>query len=196
MLKTKCRASSDSFKYNASTHGGFTLLELIVGIVLLALSYTVISQLMFPAVTRHADQMHQIRAAELGQSTLNEILTRAYDENSDHEDGSLRCGDTANSAPDCTAIGSFGPDTANGESADVDDREDWNDVDDYHGASISGNTIDASYEGYQIDIDVCYDPDYDDTCDSSNRNIVKRIRVTVTTPLGDKIVFASYRSNF
>ncbi|WP_448549019.1 type IV pilus modification PilV family protein [Thalassotalea fusca] len=184
---------------SAGKVAGFTLIETIVGLVVLALSYAVISQFIFPAITRHADQLHSIRAAELGQSVLNEILTRAYDENSDHVSGALRCGDTANGAPECTAVGNFGPDPDPDPLIDPDETDspdNYNDVDDYHGASFPGSDIDESYEGYIVDIDVCYDPDYDDSCDSSNRNVAKRVRVTVTTPLGDSIVFASYRSNF
>jgi len=183
--------------HSAGKVAGFTLIETIVGLVVLALSYAVISQFIFPAMNRHADQLHSIRAAELGQSMLNEILTRAYDENSDHVSGALRCGDSANGAPECTSVGDFGLDTGEGTPPlNWDEKDNTNDVDDYHGASFNGSDMDESYEGYLIDIDVCYDANYDDSCDSSNRNVAKRIRVMVTTPMGDTIVFASYRSNF
>ena len=192
------RSKAKSFLVlSSSKNKGFTLIELVVGIVLLAICYALINNFMFPAVKHHADQMHQIRAAELGQSMLNEILNRAYDHQSDHEGGVLRCGDSANGAADCTAPASLGIETLAGETAD--NRENWNDVDDYHGATIAGNTIDDSYLGYEIAIDVCYDMNYDGVCEtdgSANRNVAKRIEVDVKTPLDVVISFVSYRSNF
>jgi MSHA pilin protein MshD len=176
---------------------GFTLIELIVGIVVLSTALTIIPTLILPATIQSVEQIHQIRAAELGQSMLNEILSKAYDENSDMAGGLLRCGIESVAC-------SFDEDAEEeGES-----RATFDDVDDYHGLSESGiaiknalgNEMGELYQGFQVDVSVCIDRDYDgcddkDALDFDN-SIAKLIKITVTTPQAFEIHFASYRANF
>ncbi len=50
---------------------GFTLIELIVGIVVLSISFSLLTTLILPLSEKSAEQLHQVRAAELGQSMMN-----------------------------------------------------------------------------------------------------------------------------
>ena len=63
---------------------GFTLIELIVGIIVLTISLAIVSTLIAPAEEKSADNVLQIKASELGQSLMNDITSRAFDDNSDN----------------------------------------------------------------------------------------------------------------
>lgn len=172
---------------------GFTLIETVIGIVVLAISFSVLVTLIYPMTEQSADQLHQIKAAELGQSILNEIQNKAFDENSDKTGGLVRCGEAA-PAPACSlAMGSDGGETR----ATYDDVDDYNDIN--HGSdiqnSLNDNSLDSLYIGYSVDVTVCNDSDYNGQCDATT-NIAKLITVTVKTPTGFDIVFSTYRANF
>ncbi len=176
---------------------GFTLLELVIGIVVLAISFSVITSFIVPQSEKSANQIHQIRAAELGQSLMNEILAKAFDEQSDLAGGAIRCGEAGLNT--CTTKPNFGPD--GGET-----RANFDDVDDYDGLDETGDSIEnitgsqiqsdaleSLYLGYRVTVSVTYD----DTYDNSNAgSLVKRIDITVTTPSGETVQFATYKANF
>jgi MSHA pilin protein MshD len=178
---------------------GFTLVEVIVGIVVLSTALTIIPTLIIPATIQSAEQIHQIRAAELGQSMLNEILSKAYDENSDMAGGLVRCGESGTTC-------SF-DENADSEAEEGNENRDlFDDVDDYHGLSESGpliknalgETMGDLYQGFTVEVTVCIDSDYKG-CDDDptlDNTIAKLIQVTVSTPQAFKIHFASYRANF
>ena len=62
---------------------GFTLIELIVGIVLLAIALTGILGLLVNQAPQAVDPVQQVRAAQLAQRILNEVLQKSFDEHSD-----------------------------------------------------------------------------------------------------------------
>jgi MSHA pilin protein MshD len=173
---------------------GFTLIEVIVGMVVLAISFSVLTTLIYPVSQQSADQLHQVRAAELAQSVLNEIQNKAFDNNSDMAGGIERCGENAIT---CTAAG--GP-----EGAET--RATYNDVDDYHGLEYGdlygkgeiensqGQPI-ALYLGYSMSIIVRNDADYDGSF-SGDSQTAKLITVTITTPTDFSMSFSTYRANF
>ncbi|WP_432460151.1 type IV pilus modification PilV family protein [Agarivorans sp. QJM3NY_25] len=169
---------------------GFTLIELVVGMVVMAIALVVISSFMAPLARRSIDPVYQIRAAELGSSLMNEILTKSFDQRSDHTGGGLwRCGEA--SAPTasqiCTTRANYGPD---GES-----RAQYNDVDDYvtDGRYI---TIDDSLG---VDLaDVYRHYSYRVAIDSSEhgQNQAKRIDLWVRAPNSVDYAFSAYRWNY
>lgn len=179
---------------------GFTLIETIVGIVVLAISFSVLTSLIYPISEQSADQLHQIKAAELAQSVLNEIQNKAFDEHSDMAGGLIRCGETL--APHVCSI-TMGPE---GET-----RATFNDVDDYNGleyglAYNKGDIVDsqgqslALYTGYSMHIRVCNDASYNGNCPGGTSttaiSTAKLITVTVTTPTDFSMRFSTYRANF
>jgi len=185
---TKALSHNTLVGRNSLRQAGFTLIEVIIGIVALGISLSIVFTLIVPAEQQSADQIHQIKAAELGQGMLDEILGRAFDENSDHAGSVWRCDETGR--PACTLQGSFGTET--GETS----RDLFDDVDDYQGFASKVNStnqnLDAGYNSFQIAVTVSYDGT---TLGLANA-LAKRVTVTITTPLGTAIEFAGYKSNF
>jgi len=171
---------------------GFTLIETIIGIVVLSIAFSILTTLIYPLANQSAEQVHQIKAAELGQSMINEILGKAFDQNSDMSGGLVRCGDTGADA--CTSWDKLGP-----EPGEI--RVNFNDVDDYHDhkalADSLGDTASFSeaYIGYSLNVKVIADSNYDGVPDG-NSSVAKLITVTVTTPQEFNFVFSVYRVNF
>lgn len=181
---------------------GFTLIETVVGIVVLSLSFAIISTFLFPAANQSAEQVHQMRAAELGQSFLNEILSRAFDENSDMSGGYFRCNEDqdGNGLIEDTELCS----TTLGPESEV--RVNFNDVDDYIANNLTGSTLlnsigdeigDDLYIGFTVSINVCNDSTYSGDCNNTgNTYTAKLITVTVTTPQAYNLSFSAYKANY
>lgn len=189
------------FSYSRLPQKGFTLIETIVGIVVLAISFSVLTTLIYPLSKQSADQLHQIKAAELAQSMLNEIQNKAFDHHSDMAGGLLRCGET-DAPSSCSTI--MGAETV---AANIETRITFNDVDDYNNLNYDAGEIVNSQEqllplyiGYSMLITVCNDASYDGSCptDTSKDAIstAKLITVTITTPTDFSMRFSTYRANF
>jgi len=162
---------------------GFTLIELVVAIVVFAVAFTLLITAFYPSIEGSANPVLQVRAAELGQAYLEEIMAKRFDERNTTGARS-RCGEP--SAPACSAIGPDG-----GES-----RSSYDDVDDYDGLNESptdalGSPI-ANYNNYSVQVTVTYaGGDL-----GLAANDAKKIVVTVNAPLGGSFSFTSYRTNF
>lgn len=166
---------------------GLTLIEIIVGIVALSIALSIVTTLIIPAEQNSADQIHQVKAAELAHSLMDEIMTKAYDHNSDMAGGALRCGET--NAPLCTS--SPGPDS--GETS----IELYNDVDDYHELDMDtygnmDNLIKNTYQGFELQVTVTQDG----AALSIANSLAKKIEIKVTTPLKNDLYFTVYKTNF
>ena len=175
---------------------GFTLIEVIIGILVFSISLSIIIQLFTPAEENSADQIHQIKASELAQALMNDIMSRAFDENSDMAGGFLRCDEdqdnngSVDSDEECTDEANFGPET--GENT----RSDYDDVDDFNGfneriTATDGN-LDAGYNSFDINVVVTDGGQYF----RLGRQDAKAIFITVTTPLGTAINFTVIRGNY
>lgn len=183
---------------------GFSLLEVVVGMVVFSIVMVIVTQLVSVQARRSIDPVVQVRAAELGQSLMEEILTKAFDEASTRSGGFSRCNETL----PCTVSGQLGPDP--GES-----RSNFNDVDDYQGLSVIADSLGVAlqsaerdlYQGYSVDVQVFYDDDQnginDDDANGDGVNDtgtftgnVKLVRVTVTTPQAEDLVFSALRWNY
>lgn len=171
---------------------GFTLVELIVGIVTLGLTFVILSVIIFPQAQRSAEPVLQARAASLGQAILDEIMSKGFDHNSDFSGGALRCGETG--APACTDPILLGPE---GEV-----RDQFNDVDDYHQLEVNFPTLEDAlgtdlaerYPNFQFAVTVCY-ATAEGECEA-NITAFKRVTVTITTPLGQDFQFSAIRGNY
>jgi MSHA pilin protein MshD len=168
---------------------------MIVGIVVLSIAFSIFTSLIYPLSNQSAEQVHQIRAAELGQSVLNEVLGRAFDENSDMSGGLKRCGedmDDDGTVDPCSII------LGNEEGGD---RALFDDVDDYNNLTVIENTLGDSladiYIGFSVSVSVINDSDYDGDSDGGDNNYTaKLITVTVTTPQDFDFIFSVYKANF
>lgn len=178
-------------QFKTARQSGFTLIEVIIGIVALSISLAIVTSFIAPTEQKSADQIHQVKAAELAQSLMNEIMGKAFDNNSDMAGGRDRCDETG--YVNCTtSLGSEGTET----------RITFNDVDDYdeynEKVSSTGDNLHSGYTTFSILVDVSYDStDLLGLGLSPQGNaLAKLIQITVTTPLGTDITFASYKTNF
>lgn len=186
----------------AKTQRGVTLVELVVGITVLAIALTLITAILGPLYQRSTDPWHQVRATELGQSLMNEILARAFDENSTRSGGLLRCGEAL--APACTNAASLGPDGTETRPRLSPVDRDFNDVDDFNGfvanaaelSNLLGDSLAADYVNYQVAVRVTYAAPAQVSGITLLADQAKLIQVTVTTPTGAKLVFSAYRGNW
>lgn len=177
---------------------GFTLIELIVGMVVLAIAILMVSQIMGPMIVRSTEPWHQVRAAELGHSLMNEIMAMSFDENSSRGSNLLRCNEAG--AASCIATIPACPATGLTAATEEANRSLYDDVDDYHclradGASLTNilnQSQAATYHNFRVEIYVSY---------AGSRlglanNTAKQIEIQVSTPGGEVIVFTSFKGNW
>ena len=188
---------------------GFTLLELVAGIALFAVVLLLITGAFLPMVNKQAQPIYQIRAAELAQSMLQEILARSYDENSDRTGQTVAgkyqyCGsiDPANNLTETSAaLGSCSTTLGADSSETCSTFDDVDDFNFYCNSPITGSAfaqlqgLDTSlYENYSIKVCVENAPELLGL--TVRNDVAKKVTVTVTTPAGEAIPFTSYRSNY
>ena len=178
---------------------GFTLIELVVGIVVFSIALTIVTSLVVPQAVRSIDPIYQVRAAELAQTLLNEISAKSFDEASNRAGGTIRCGENGTT---CTAAANFGPD---GVAPNQETRDNFDDVDDYDAFDFASNgpsllvNNSSLYQGYNVTVQVIYDGNFNGVYDAGNEpaeRAAKLVRLTVTLPSGDTMQFAAYRSNY
>lgn len=174
----------------SQTMRGFTLIELILGIVMIAIVMTLITGLIAPQARLSAGPVIQIKANELGQSLMNEILGKAFDEVTEANPPFRRCSETGFTA--CSST--LGADTG-------EDRLSFDDVDDYIGSysgsalvNSLGQSIESDYVGFSYVVSVVYDGDYDGVADTNHN--AKLITVIVTSSTDESYGFSAYKGNY
>ncbi|MFT6133091.1 MAG: MSHA pilin protein MshD [Shewanella sp.] len=161
---------------------GFTLIELVIGMMVIGIAIVMLTSMLFPQADRAASTLQRVRSAELAHSVMNEIWGKRYDQNTNPNGGVPACNAPTGIA--CTAA--LGLD---GESRDM-----FNDVDDYNGLDEDDNMLDSSqtyvqaYPRYQLQVTVSY-------LDSATK-AQKLITVDVTTPANEVITYQAVRSNY
>jgi len=188
-----------SIKKNSfQQHQGFTLIEMIIGIVVFSIAMVMVVSVILPRGEKSVDPIYQVRAAKLATTLLNEISSKAFDHNSNLSQGRFRCNendDDGNVVNVCTDANALGPEI--GETAIT-----FNDVDDYHLFQNSESVLDTTtsysdlYNGYSFIVNVIYDDNYDGVSDPNTNFSAKLITVTVTMPNNETLNFATYRSNY
>jgi len=172
---------------------GFTLIELVIGIVVFAIAMSLMLTLLFPQAKRSIDPIFQLRATELANTLINEIQGKAFDENSSPSLGLSFCDQDPFVTPCTTNL-----------SAEEITRDLWDDVDDYNGFDIDGESLftgsqySDDYANFSLQITVIYDGNYDGIDDGTAlaQRGAKLITVSVTTPNDETIDFSIYRGNY
>lgn len=173
---------------------GFTLIEMIIVIVVMAIAITGISVSIFPQGRQSAENVAAVKASELGRAVMDEIMGRGFDQNSGPYGGLPECDPTTNG---CTPPASLGSD---GELS----KSEFNDVDDFHGLSgdardVLDSTLSDGYAGYQIAVEVFYEQEVSGVMQGVNAGVqtnYKRVNVTVTDRQGQRYPFSAIRGNF
>lgn len=149
---------------------GFTLIELIVFIIIIGIATVGL----FSALNQHnlssVDPIYQVRALELAQAQLDEIIGKRYDQNSPNG-GFPPCNSGEAGALPCNSF-------AAGDKAALDD------IDDYDGF----NAVPAIYGGYTVNVQV--------TAVTLTGQPAKLVAVQVTPPVGEPVNLSAYRANF
>jgi|GEM_PF-157259 len=193
---------------NPHTPNGFTLLEIVIGMVVLSIALMTMTSVLAPQTKQGIDPIWQVRAVALASSLSNEILAKPFDNNSNPAGNLTRC----NEITACTLSASLGPDG-------LETRLDFNDVDDFNGFFQQGGNITSSagftsmvsgsdiYAGFGAQVEVFYDDNLDgvNDDDADGNGILdtgtltgntKLILITVTTPGNERIQIASVKGNF
>lgn len=201
------------FPVSLSVQSGFTLIEIVMTIILLSASIMVLVPF-FEAISHSPDPLIRQRAVALGQSMMDEILAKKWDENASAGGGPIVTGETGAGAArmvayesshpgyspgTATVTASIGPDSSEG-------RATYNDVDDYDGSSeadssfLDQNGAGFAMSGYQRTVAVCYIPsnsspiDHDTACAAGSTDS-KLIVVTVISPTTEVFRFTAVQCN-
>lgn len=205
---------------------GISLIELVIFIVILSIALTGIT-LIYINTTRHsADPLVRIRSIELAQATLDEILLKAYDDNTPVGGGCVQMSDATTTLCTSGVTPASDPDAAGKPlGAEEATRTLFDDVDDYHnqlycGTNVvaadtacttltcqdlldaSGNNISALYSGFAVCIQVSFAGGELNAVAPTigteyiKANDAKRIDVIVTDPIKSQVGLSSYRLNF
>lgn len=167
---------------------GFTLIELVVGMLVIGIAIVMLTSMLFPQADRAAKTLHRVRSAELAHSVMNEIWGKRYDQNTNANGGTPACGATG-AVVGLMCSTTLGPDTVSGS---VETRDHFNDVDDYNGLNEtatmlnSTQTYAAAYPNYRLNVTVAYGP-------APN---TKLVTINVTTPDSEVITYNMVRSNY
>ena len=119
---------------------GFTLIEIIIGIVVLSIALTGGLSLLISQVDAYRDPLIKEKSVQIAKRVVHEIQIRAYDEKSDIGGGIFRCSETVGgiSLGDCSAEAEYGTDP--GEQYGTDPGElmldTLDDVDDFDTAKL------------------------------------------------------------
>lgn len=181
---------SRNFRIN-KTQAGFSLVELVIGIVVLAVALVMMSTMLISQSKDALEPLYRLRASQLGQSILQNIVSRAYDEKSDHNGGYYRCGEVWGDTPPIVACSvNLGIDT--GESAG--EHQNFNDVDDFiepdfvsavSYGNVLGDDFPSQVKNYFVKINV-----------TAYSSVLKEITVTIKTPTDEEIVFSVLKGNY
>lgn len=178
---------------------GFTLIEIVITIVILGTVAGILVPF-FNAIVHSPDPVIRERAISLGQSMMDEIMTKRWDENTPMGAGPLGTNESARSATWATLVANLGVDAG-------EDRTTYDDVDDYRNMPpevdnfTDQNGTAFSLPGYQRRVTVDYIASSSATITdtlpavSADRTDTKRVVVTITSPLGEIFNFVAVACN-
>lgn len=187
---------------------GFTLIEIIMTILILGLSSLILIPY-FGAIVSSPDPVLRERAISLGQSMMDEILAKKWDNVSPPTGGPIRTNESPSgsrglnmSDPSASAVLLW--EGADGEAAG--DRSNWDDVDDFNTHTETDNFLDQNNNafaltGYTRTVQVHYILSSEATINQSTSFVAgptdtKRIIVTVTAPNNETFTLVSVVCNF
>ena len=196
----------------AGRQRGFTLIELVIGIVVLAVALTLITSAFLPQANKAKTPMYQVRATELAESMMDDILIRYYDAVNVSRASYQPCGDGSsdNSGVACTLAADFGPELGEHKSQ----PQQFNDVDDYQIYCNLNNdgSVNSSYDpkaalafftsAYpQYGVRICVTDSGAKFASASaaaatSPDIAKRIVLQLFMPDGDAVTLTAFKGNY
>jgi|JI8StandDraft_1071087.scaffolds.fasta_scaffold161312_2 MSHA pilin protein MshD len=169
---------------------GFTLVELLIFIVVIAAAIAGVLKVFTEATTRSADPAVRRQALAIAESLLEEVQLMPFTF-CDSEDANV---ETATSAAGCAGTAdALGPEAGETRFA----TPPFDHVNDYHGYAMAGGIVDitntpvAGLAGYSASVAVA--PAVLNTITAASGDAL-RITVTVTGPGNTSLVLEGYRS--
>ncbi len=176
-------------KFKPSHRNGFTLVELIVAMVLIAIAMLGITYSLSFGLKYQSHGLSQAQAVALAQAYLDEMLGQKFDANTP-TGGVPPCHPSTIACAPASSFGGAGP------------RAAFTSINDYHGLDESppldmdGNPM-SGYNGYRVQVEVRY-------ADAAEQSVLgldaptdaKLLQVRVGMPDGTNLVVAAYRGNF
>jgi len=180
---------------------GFTLIEIVVGMVVLAISLVIVTSIFLPQANNTVTPMYQIKATALGKRIMDQVLIRYYDDASTSSGGFIRCGETISNLIPFPCSSELGPEDGEFSSA----PDNFNDVDDYdiycddranYDPSAALGAFTNEYPGYGLRICVSFAADKFDGGLAADIDVAKRIRVTIFMPNDEAIELTAFKGNY
>ncbi len=165
---------------------GFTLIEMVVGMVVLAIALLLMATLLFPLAERSGAGVQRARGAQLGQAVLAQLAGRPLDIATPQGGGPVA---TLTCCEDDAAVCAGGAD-------DPEDPASWELLDRFHRFEGSAGRLlgGAGYDRFQVAITVrCQLAGAFGTPWAGGSKLAE---VTVITPAGERLGFAQLRGNF
>ena len=178
---------------------GFALIEIVITIIILGAVAGILVPF-FNAIVHSPDPVLRERAISLGQSMMDEIMTKRWDENTPMGGGPLRTNESTRGATWATPVANLGADVG-------EDRTTYDDVDDYRNMPpetdnfTDQNGTAFNLPSYQRQVTVDYIASSSVTITdtlptvSTDRTDTKRVVVTITSPLGEIFNFVAVACN-
>lgn len=170
---------------------GMTMIELVISIMIISVALVATVNGMMPALSHNADPLWRDKSIKLAQLYIDEVLSKKYDETSSTGGSDSLSASSFINNPNCATLG---PDA--GEN-----RNEYDDVDDYHGLSDtpprlqSGISL-SNYVGYSAAITVSCDGNTVASSGGTANDHAKKITVVISSPSNQSMTFAVYRGNF
>jgi MSHA pilin protein MshD len=208
----------------SKSHSGLSLIEVIIFILILSIALGAIISVYIYTTRHSANTLFTLKTVELSQALMDEILSKAYDENTPVGGGCVKgyastsC--TSSTTAQALLVSNFGINT--GET-----RSRFDDIDDYHdlaycGAGVTTADLDAScsgtcstlidetgadistkYAGYSVCIKISFAGSEMNTLSATtgstvtvNNNDAKRIDLIVQDPLDARLIYTAYKTNY
>ncbi len=118
---------------------GFTLIEIILGIVILGIAITGILSVLLAQAEKSVVPVFEAKAAVIADQIISRLSRVAYDENADQNGGICRCGESlvgdidggtvSCMVPACTLPANFGPENKETSATSALDFNDFDDFD-------------------------------------------------------------------
>jgi MSHA pilin protein MshD len=166
---------------------GFTLVELVIAISLIAITAVTLLQMTSRALSQQSDSMQDARISALGEAYAAQILARRFDENAG-PGGVPAC------SPATTACSTSFDD---GEPRDgYDDVDDFDGLDESPPLDADGNAL-AGYAGYRVQVSVDYaDAAMVTALGLDDASDLKVVDITLTPPSGTARMLRVLRGNY
>jgi len=149
---------------------GFTLIEIVIGMTVLAIAMMLMNAVLITQSRDTLTPLHQLRATQLGQSILQNVLSRSYGENAvELNGGEAKAGQNTDDVNDFITDGFIS-------------------IASYKG--ILRDNFSPQYNDYQMKITVRQDTRVIDNA------VMKHIEVTIKMPNDDEISFSALKGNY